>query len=212
MPDEIDILYDRNSSFNDWFDEANSIEQTINSFGNDYTPSKLLISINSNAYIESVKNWKSNSLEEALGRDVAHDDLFQRNRERFNEVVKIVRRGKIVPFVGAGLSKPCGYPTWHEYLTRLCGFSRLRDVVGQLITESRLEQAADALFADLNEARFNEHSNRIFGAYHELAGAIKSLPEIANSCVITTNFDDVVERAYADENKPFASVVNGNVP
>jgi hypothetical protein len=212
MRDELKNDWEDNRDFNTYFDDNNEKEQiALEHHGALNTPSEVFFALSPNAYKESVADWKNENLNRALGGEVFYEDLYKQNYRRFNEILKITRRNRLIPFVGAGLSKPCNYPTWHEYLTQLADRAKNRDSILELIANNELDEAADALMSDLDTARFNEFSDSIFGEDHEVCGAVKYLPKISHSCVITSNFDNVIERTFIDDFKQFAQVVNGNI-
>src|SRR5450755_2661127 len=120
----------------------------------------------------------------------------------------------LLPFVGAGLSVPMGFPSWGRFLDDLsheCG--KQRDVAA-LLLDGRYEEAAEVVELGLGAAIFNRRVTHTFGELRsrdcELHGAVLALPELANGAVVTTNFDRVLERAFAEAGAPFEHVVWGS--
>jgi hypothetical protein len=120
----------------------------------------------------------------------------------------------LLPFVGAGLSVPMGFPSWGRFLDDLsheCG--KQRDVAALLI-DGRYEEAAEAVEMALGAAIFNRRVAHTFGEVRsrdcELHGAVLAIPELANGAVVTTNFDRVLERTFAEAGAPFEHVVWGS--
>lgn len=145
---------------------------------------------------------------------VLNSDQFPRNEKRFAELKRACQRGFVIPFVGAGMSKSAGCPEWKEYLLNLCpeaGFdvARMRQ---RLEENGDYEGVMDDLVSKLGEVRFNLDFERDFTPPGELAGAVLRLPDLFDNCVITTNFDRVLEMAYENCGKSFVEKTTGRAP
>jgi hypothetical protein len=118
------------------------------------------------------------------------------------------------PRNGAGMSKSAGCPEWKEYLLKLCPEAELdRDAMRQRLEEQGdYEGVMNELVTRLGEPRFNLDFERDFSPPGELAGAVMRLPELFDSCAITTNFDRILEDAYQKSAKPFAEKTTGRAP
>lgn len=155
--------------------------------------------------------------EEALRFDIGekqqilNTDQFPRNERRFNELKRACQRGFVIPFVGAGMSKSVGCPEWKEYLLNLCPDAGLDlDAIRQrLETSGDYEGVMHDLVTKLGEARFNLDFERDFTPPGELSGPVLRLPDLFDSCAITTNFDRVLERAYEKCGKAFVEKTTG---
>jgi len=139
---------------------------------------------------------------------------FPRNERRFDELKRACQRGFVLPFIGAGMSKSAGCPEWKEYLLKLCPEAELdRDAMRQRLEEQGdYEGVMNELVTRLGEPRFNLDFERDFSPPGELAGAVMRLPELFDSCAITTNFDRILEDAYQKSAKPFAEKTTGRAP
>ncbi len=108
---------------------------------------------------------------------------------------------QLVPFVGAGLAVEFGYPLWGRFLQETADEFGLGIQVAALVAKDQYEEAAEILtsylprrFNDALRFRFNDKGlPRPLGK-----GAARHLPRIAHGTVITTNFDRVLERAFAE--------------
>jgi len=147
-------------------------------------------------------------------KQILNTDIFSRNEKRFDELKRASQRGFVIPFIGAGMSKSAGCPEWKEYLLKLCpeaGFDT--DNMRQRLDEQGdYEGVMHDLVTKLGEPRFNLDFERDFTPPGELAGAILKLPDLFDSCVITTNFDRVLEMAYERCGKAFAEKTTGRGP
>lgn len=141
-------------------------------------------------------------------------DNFPRNERRFDELKRACQRGFVIPFVGAGMSKSAGCPEWKEYLLNLCpeaGFDEAT-MRQRLEDHGDYEGVMDDLVTNLGEARFNLDFERDFAPPCDLAGAVLRLPDLFDNCVITTNFDRVLEMVYEKSAKAFVEKTTGRAP
>ena len=147
-------------------------------------------------------------------QQVLNTGTFNRNERRFDELKRACQRGFVIPFVGAGMSKSAGCPEWKEYLLNLCpeaGFDK--DAMRQrLEDQGDYEGVMHDLVTKLGENRFNQDFERDFNPPAEVTGAVLRLPDLFDSCAITTNFDRVLEKAYEKSGKPFAEKTTGRGP
>ena len=138
-------------------------------------------------------------------------DTFSRNQSRFDELKRACQRGFVIPFVGAGMSKSAGCPEWKEYLLNLCpeaGFDK--DAMRQRLEDlGDYEGVMHDLVTKLGENRFNQDFERDFRTGDNLTGTVTRLPDLFDSCVITTNFDRVLEDAYQQCGKAFGEKPTG---
>lgn len=136
---------------------------------------------------------------------------FARNLVRFDELKRACQRGFVIPFVGAGMSRSAGCPDWKDYLLGLC----LEANLDQGAMRNRIDQHGDYegvtndIVAALTENRFNLDFERDFRTPEDIEGAVKLLPMLFDSSVITTNFDRVLETAYERAERPFVEKVTG---
>ncbi len=120
---------------------------------------------------------------------VLNTAVFPRNERRFDELKRACQRGFVIPFVGAGMSKGAGCPEWKEYLLNLCPEAQLdTDAMHQRLEEQgNYEGVMHDLVTKLGEARFNLDFERDFTPPSELTGAVMRLPDLFDSCAITTD-------------------------
>ena len=142
---------------------------------------------------------------------ILNTDQFPRNLARFDELKRSCLRGFVIPFVGAGMSKGAGCPDWKEYLIGLCKDAFLD--AGAI--RERLEVAGDYegvmkdLVQALGENRFNLDFERDFKTPEDITGAVTLLPRLCDNAAVTTNYDRLLEAAYANEGRPFVEKVSG---
>jgi Tfp pilus assembly protein PilF len=120
----------------------------------------------------------------------------------YEPLVERLRAGKVVLCTGAALGAPAGRPTWREIVERLL---------------DRLEASADVIDAramlDTHPLTTSGYVRRSLGssfrqALAETVGKNGALPEVVQllsrlpfRAVVTTAFDDLLERAFSQEGK-----------
>lgn len=174
------------------------------------TPNDVLSTIlTGDAYDDLFLEWVQERKEELLGNAQAILSDFKL-QDRFDKLKTVYARGAVVPFVGAGMSMPSGYPGWTPFLRDILSETSLDPFeFERLIGAGDYEGAAEALSKALGPA-FNEAVENVFGRSREALGCVQLLPHAFGSCVITTNFDDVIKRCYDLESKPFAEEIAGD--
>jgi hypothetical protein len=105
----------------------------------------------------------------------------------------------VVPFVGAGLSVPFGFPGWPKFLEEAAAFHRTPEMVLHLVKRNRLIEAATLLYTPSPD-RFQRLVEKWFGApvadEQVRKGPVSLVPLICKGPSITTNFDRVLETAF----------------
>jgi hypothetical protein len=146
------------------------------------------------AYVAERASWENESVEEEH-REAKN--LLQKPGINgiFQDLVDAVRRHRIVPFVGAGLSKPMDLPTWREALDDLREKLLPKDVkLKAQIAAGQYLEAAETL-VNQDPTAVNAYIRSRFKVL-VLKGPIDQLPKLATGCVVTTNFDAAIEEAY----------------
>lgn len=201
----LNTQYEENSVFNDDFD-SNGLVQIGEA---SYSPSKVLYWLDQRAYGAELAAWENNANEEKHDRALT---LLRDNAcaGQFEDLLQAVERGRVVPFVGAGLSKPHGMPLWGEALEQL--LKRLpgadAEAINEMIVTGRYLEAAQAL-AGHDAVQCSHFIRTTYRANKlKLAGPLLKLPKFAKGCIVTTNFDDAIEKTYGDDNR-FEAYMHG---
>jgi len=186
--------YNANGEFNDRIDAEDPV--VIGS--SEYLRSEVLFWVDPEAYEIEKDNWQRNE------SDAKHERAIELIRSNgisatMEDLLQAATRGRIVPFVGAGLSKPLGMPLWGEALAQLLTRMPGADAasIKALIDSGKFLEAAQKLAA---HDRFQtSHFIRTTYRAQELklkAGPLRHLPRFAKGCIVTTNFDDAIEKTY----------------
>ena len=127
-------------------------------------------------------------------------ELYE-NAENLQELIKQVENKRIVPFIGAGLSVPMGYPRWSDFLLGLVKQDEgVRVKVQAFLNKNDYENAASEIVNYFGEDYFNRLLKQTFGKNSlkgkTLQGAVTLLPKLTQGPLITTNYDHVLETVY----------------
>ena len=115
-------LFEYYVDFNEWLDsdDAVSARETYCVDGIS-VPSKAFYAGDKEAYDQAFKEYRDNRRNEVLNKtylceQFTDDHWFERNLQRFDQLVESLEAGDVVPFIGVGLSKSGGFPTWEDHL------------------------------------------------------------------------------------------------
>jgi len=120
--------YELFEDFNAWIDagEINLELPLLRGLGNVglSNPSKAFFAGDREAYEQALQAYRTQRRSEVLSRDHLVDlhgaelglHWFERNEQRFEQLVERLAAQEVVPFVGAGISSGGGFPTWADHL------------------------------------------------------------------------------------------------
>jgi hypothetical protein len=208
---EVDVDYLKARFHNELGDEANLYVERgqVCIRGRNWDPEVVLQSMSANTYEEVFKEWLEDRKQDLLGKATLIVERFEQV-DRFAALKATYQRGAVIPFIGAGLSQPSGYPGWSKFLFRL----RQQTIIpeGEFVSQlarGEFEEAAQAL-SDALGAGFNEEVENAFGVDRELFGPVQLMPYVFSSAVITTNFDSVLKRCYDNAAESFSETIPGH--
>lgn len=150
----------------------------------------------------------------------AHPNQDWLTRSNEETLYHLERQGRtspgLVPFLGAGISTAFGFADWKTLLIHAAPPSLASAVKAQL-RKRDYEGAAETLLVGLGADGFQSMvaasagDSRLQSADFN-KGTVSLLPLLASGPVITTNFDRVLERAFAANDATFESVISGPRP
>ena len=115
-------LFEHYVDFNEWLDSEDGVtlRETYKVDGIS-VPSKAFYAGDKEAYDQAFRQYRERRRLEVLNErylceQFTDDHWFQRNVQRFDQLVDRLQAGDVVPFIGAGISKTGGFPTWKEHL------------------------------------------------------------------------------------------------
>lgn len=187
-------------------------------------PSDVLFWHDPTAYIDELERWENQKIIDTYSE--TKDMLNESDQVSvFKRFVESVKRKRISPFVGAGLSAPSGFPLWGDALKKITrkleGVSKSDqgaclpaleyiDDVNRCLKDWRYLEAAQLLYENHKTHLERFVLDTFDGANISNIGPVASLiPRLSDGCVITTNFDEVVEKAFLKENKAIEGYMHG---
>lgn len=184
--------------------------------------SDILFWHDSAAYMTELETWngqKSNEVHQGIARYLEETD----QTTVFAAMVEAIRRKRVTPFVGAGLSKPCKFPLWGEAITNLIGkfsgpgtvaattppsASNYLDDAKKHVAEWKYLEAMQLLYQH-DRTGVENFIRNAFAKKGDIIGPVRHLPEIADGCIVTTNFDTLIEDIYIQRNRPIQGYMHG---
>ena len=200
-------LYDQNREFNEALEET--YEQVV--VGKyKFSPADVLFNLDEIAYEQELLCWKQKKKEYLI--ELANEALdYPCNKQRFEKLVKVVGEKKIVPFIGAGLSIPCGNPGWRAFLLKLSKMAEMDCIeIEKRLDNGKYEELAEELIDKLGVPGFNEKLDNAFATSKKIRESVLLIPKLTRGSVITTNIDTILERAFQIADCPFQDMVIGN--
>ena len=116
----------------------------------------------------------------------------------FQDLVLSIKRKRIVPFVGAGMSSPSNFPLWgkalEEISQRIDGLDQ-QQIEGQLAAYEYFDVAQTLWNTENAQVKSYIRNKFADGQMPQegVVGAVTLLPDLCDGCIVTTNFDGVIE-------------------
>lgn len=130
------------------------------------------------------------------------------NRHNFQALKTVYDNGKVIPFVGAGLSMPSGYSGWTDFLKDLAEEYEIN--IDEFIKKGEYEEAAYFLEKELGENSFDNEIENRFGYHENIKGAVRLLPIYGKKqTVITSNFDNIIKECFEECDASFDEYILG---
>lgn len=130
------------------------------------------------------------------------------NIHGLQEDLKKIAPERIVLFIGSGLVKPLGYPSWPEFLQYGVDFTKRFSPEISALMASRLQkqlylQTANSFFdPEIPISEFVNFLREHFDKNPEIPSLYENLFSCPLTAFITTNFDRSIEQAQAHKKKP----------
>ena len=207
--------------FNQWLDlaEEELAGALLKSHGLESIrqPSKALFVSDKPAYDMAFREYRIRKRNEVLSREVLEaigndDHWYNRNEERFLQLVNELRQKNVVPFVGAGISVAAGFPSWKEHLRqqgRTAGIDSKE--VENLLVAGEYERVIQTIEERLNADVFAQEIRDVFQKLPAPPEMIYLLTQLFDDTLITTNYDQLIETAYRNVNAKPVQLINAAV-
>lgn len=204
--------YTANEEFNAHFSGTEPIVlNSIKEFGQEYhyDASELLFWVDRETYFDELDCWNGGKVKEEHSEAI--DFIIASNQQSvFSDLVELIRRHRVAPFIGAGVSKAAGYPLWGEALDYLGENIAVLDKaeVKELILENKYLEAAQ-MVVESSEHRLTNYVQTTFRTRYDndeeretIPVIFKLLSRLSRGCIVTTNFDCLIEEVFKAKKAP----------
>jgi NAD-dependent SIR2 family protein deacetylase len=124
---------------------------------------------------------------------------------------RLTTNPNVIPFIGAGLSRPFGYPDWREFLQKGADLVDKRGDVDCLVSQGDYESAMSVIHRELEGINYFDFLRNTFGP-RKASGetrnaAVRFLPAMPKTPIVTTNIDGVLEQVFEEHGAPLEVIV-----
>lgn len=196
-------LFEHYVDFNDWFDgeEGVSLRAACKVDGIS-VPSKAFYAGDKEAYDQAFREYRKERRHDALNErylceQFADSHWFERNLQRFDQLIERLAAGDVVPFLGAGLSKAGGFPTWEDHLRtqgRTAGIDLAH--IEERLASGHYEEVIAEIEASRGRDVFVQEIRDVFSRTGQITDTTLLITELFPDTVITTNYDRLIEQAF----------------
>ncbi len=125
---------------------------------------------------------------------------IHKNDRNFNLLAADFKAGQIVPFIGAGFSRP-QFPSWINLLKENSKIYGIEDEINKEIRIGNMEKAASLLENKMGSLEFKDYFLETFDKkkIDSFTDNQLWLPKLFQSSMITTNYDHLLETLYREQ-------------
>lgn len=213
--------YELFEDFNAWIDEGEidlelPLLRGLGQVGLS-NPSKAFFAGDREAYEQALLAWRTGRRNEVLSRDYFVETYgeedgvhwFERNEQRFDQLVGCLTAQEVVPFIGAGISVGGGFPTWANHLRqqgRTAGIPLER--VEEWLALGQYEEVIAHIEHERGREVFAQEIRDAFGKRGSIQDITLRISELFTDTLITTNYDRLLEQVF-DTGGAGVQVLNG---
>ena len=212
VEEALQAAYSSNEEFNAVLDAADPLSfKSLRDPEHEYLVkvSDALYWVERDAYLDELDHWQG---QREVDQHEAATAFIKASDQQavFLDLVDAVRSERIAPFMGAGLSRPCGYPMWGEALRKIAQKLQGLDVqdIEPLMAQYDYLQAAQVLH-DASAQQVQHFIKTEFRQRGAIIGPVALLAQLANGCIVTTNFDTVIEDLFKEKGQPLDGYMHG---
>ncbi|TOK36563.1 hypothetical protein CGI20_17295 [Vibrio parahaemolyticus] len=206
--------------FNEWIDkgeaEASNVLLTQLGIGNLSHPSKAFYAGDKAAYEQSLRAFRLDCRHQVLSRSFFQenyddgDHWFERNEQRFNQLVDRLSEEMVVPFVGAGVSVAGGFPTWANHLRQQGKTAGIAvEQIETWLSSGQYEQVIVHIEQTFGPDVFAQEIRDVFSKTGSIEGITLRIAELFSDTLITTNYDRLLEQVFDTGSEGDLQVING---
>lgn len=210
------------NDFNEWIDLGDTpteleLLRKLNEVGLS-TPSKAFYAGDKAAYEQALRAYRIERRHEILSREYFIEKFgdedgqhwFERNEQRFNQLIERLAEQLVVPFIGAGISVGGGFPTWANHLRqqgRTAGISKA--LIEQWLEQGEYELIIEHIEQAHGRDMFAQEIRDVFARTGSIQDITLRIAELFKDTIITTNYDRLLEQVFDTGNTSSVQVVNG---
>ena len=209
-------LFEHFVDFNEWLesDDGATLREDNNIAGLSQ-PSKAFFAGDKEAYDQAFSEYRKDQRHEVLNEtylceQFTDDHWFQRNLDRFEQLVRCLETGTVVPFVGAGISVASGFPSWKNHLRqqgRTAGINQVH--IEGLLANGQYETVIEEIENKRGHDVFTQEIRDVFSRTGTITDTTLRLTELFSDTVITTNYDRLIEQVYDSGEKDAFQIISG---
>lgn len=209
-------LFEHYVDFNEWLDsEEGAILRAAYKVDGISVPSKAFYAGDKEAYDQAFREYRKERRHEVLNERYLCDQFtdnhwFERNLQRFDQLVERLEAGDVVPFIGAGLSVAGGFPSWEEHLRtqgRTAGLDPAH--IEALLGNGEYETVISEIEANRGRDVFVQEVRDVFSKTGAITDTTLLVTELFPDTVITTNYDRLIEQAFDTGAKNAFQIISG---
>ena len=214
--------YELFEDFNAWIDEGEidlelPLLRGLGQVGLS-TPSKAFFAGDREAYKQALQAYRAERRREVLSRDYFVDTYgeenglhwFERNEQRFDQLVECLAAQEVVPFIGAGISVGGGFPTWANHLRQQ---GRTAGIAPERVEEWLAQGQYEEVIAHIEQLHghevFAQEIRDVFGRRGSIQDITLRISELFSDTLITTNYDRLLEQVFDTGGASRVQVING---
>ncbi len=204
--------------FNEWLDGESDNAKAVrvaNGVDEVSQPSKALFASDKEAYEQVFREYRIQRRHEVLSgeyiKDTFGDDhWFERNEQRFDQLVSCLLEGAVVPFIGAGVSVAGGFPTWRDHLRKQGKTAGIESsIIEAHLAKGEFEAVIEIIESTRGPDVFAQEIRDAFSRTGSLEDITLLISELFSDTLITTNYDRLLEQAFDTGPGDEVQVING---
>lgn len=196
-------LFEYFADFNEWIDGEDGLEVRLRNGIDDLSnPSKAFFASDLEAYNQEFKSFRNQRKSQVLGEQYILEKFgdahwYEKNLSRFEQLENCLIEGLVVPFIGAGISVECGFPTWKGHLIQQGRTSGIEPQhVKELLDNGQYETVIEEIEQKGFRDAFIQEIKDVFSKTGEMTQTTLRLTELFTDTIITTNYDHILEQAF----------------
>lgn len=170
------------------------------------------------AYEQALRAYRIQRRHEVLSREYFVELLgeedgihwYERNEQRFSQLIERLSDDMVVPFVGAGISVGGGFPTWKDHLRqqgKTAGIDSPQ--IEKWLANGEYEQVIEYIEGVHGSEVFAQEIRDVFSKTGSIQDVTLRISELFGDTLITTNYDRLLEQVFDTGTDCAVQVING---